>query len=101
MGILFIGLFAEISWNGVANGLLFGHPGQLGWQAVAALAAPAYAFVGTFAILKVLGLVMPLRATAREESVGMDIIAHGEQAYTDGEGAILVTHDVLPEATRP
>jgi Amt family ammonium transporter len=96
-GILFIGLFAQLSWNGVSNGLLFGHPGQLGWQAVAALAAPAYAFVGTFVIIKLLGLVMPLRATAREESLGMDIVAHGEQAYTDGEGAILVTSDPLTD----
>ena len=98
-GILFIGLFAQLSWNGVSNGLLFGHPGQLGWQAVAALAGPAYAFVGTFVIIKLLGLVMPLRATAREESLGMDIVAHGEQAYADGEGAILVTNDPLPDAS--
>jgi Amt family ammonium transporter len=96
-GILFIGFFAEFSWNGVSNGLFFGHAGQLGWQAIAALAGPAYAFVGTFTILKVLGLVMPLRATVREESVGMDIVDHGEQAYTNGEGAILLTHEALAE----
>jgi Amt family ammonium transporter len=97
VGILFIGLFAQLSWNGVANGLVFGHAGQLAWQAIAALAGPAYAFVGTFVIIKLLGLVMPLRATTREESVGMDIVDHGEQAYTDGEGAILLTHDAVPE----
>ena len=44
----------------------------------------------TFAILKVLGLVMPLRATETEEGVGMDIVQHGEEAYATGEGAILV-----------
>ena len=100
-GILFIGFFAQLTWNGVANGLFFGHPGQLGWQAVAALSGPAYAFAGTFAIIKVLALFMPLRASALEESVGMDIVDHGEQAYTDGEGAILVTHEALPEGARP
>ena len=51
---------------------------------------PVYAFAMTFAILKVLGLVMPLRTTEREEAVGMDIVQHGEEAYATGEGAILV-----------
>ena len=39
-GILFIGFFAQLSWNGVSNGLLYGNAGQLGWQAIAALAGP-------------------------------------------------------------
>ena len=44
-------------------------------------------------ILKLVGLVLPLRASARDESLGMDIVQHGEQAYTDGEGAILVRNE--------
>jgi ammonium transporter, Amt family len=36
---------------------------------------------------------MPLRATAREEAIGMDVIQHGEEAYVTGEGAILVAHE--------
>jgi ammonium transporter, Amt family len=92
-GILFIGVFAQHSWNRVSNGLLYGHPGQLGWQAVAALVAPAYAFAGTFVILRVLELVMPLRASPRDQALGMDIVQHGEEAYTTGEGAILVGPD--------
>jgi Amt family ammonium transporter len=93
-GILFIGLAAQTSWNGVADGALYGDLGQLGEQLVAVLAAPAYAFAATFALLKLIGLVMPLRATAREEALGMDLVAHGEEAYATGEGAILVE---LPE----
>jgi Amt family ammonium transporter len=42
----------------------------------------------------VIGLVMPLRASDREQSQGMDVAQHGEEAYTSGEGAILVAHDV-------
>jgi Amt family ammonium transporter len=90
-GILFIGFFAQHAWNGVSNGLFFGHPGQLGWQALAALVGPAYAFVATYLILRLLALVMPLRVGDRAEAVGMDVIQHGEEAYTSGEGAILVT----------
>jgi Amt family ammonium transporter len=92
-GILFIGFFAQRSWDGISNGLLYGHPGQLGWQALAALAAPAYAFVGTAVILRVMGLVMPLRVLEREEAIGMDVVEHGEEAYAAGEGAILIAHD--------
>ena len=95
-GILFIGFFAQQSWNGVADGLLFGDAAQLGHQVLAVLVTPVYAFAMTFAILRVLALVMPLRATAREEAIGMDVIQHGEEAYATGEGAILVAHEESP-----
>jgi len=96
-GILFIGFFAQTRWNGVSDGLLYGDAAQLGWQALAALVTPLYAFAMTFAILKLISLVMPLRATAREEALGMDIVQHGEEAYVTGEGAILVRGDVRPD----
>ena len=56
-GILFIGFFAQESWNGVADGLLYGDAGQLGWQVLAVLAAPAYAFAMTFVLLRCSALV--------------------------------------------
>jgi Amt family ammonium transporter len=93
-GILFLGLVAQIGWNGVADGLFYGDAGQFWSQALAALVTPAYAFVGTFLLLKLVGAVMPLRATAHDEAVGMDVVYHGEEAYASGEGAILV----VPEA---
>jgi Amt family ammonium transporter len=97
-GILFIGFFAQHSWNGVSDGLLYGHPRQLLWQFIPVLVAPTYAFLATFAILKGLGLVMPLRATERDQALGMDIVQHGEEAYTSGEGAILVASESAAEA---
>jgi Amt family ammonium transporter len=33
---------------------------------------------------------MPLRVGEQAEAVGMDVAQHGEEAYTSGEGAILV-----------
>jgi Amt family ammonium transporter len=89
-GILFIGLFAQKGWNGVADGLFYGHAAQLGHQAVAAIAAPAYAFTATFVLLKLIALVTPLRVLEGEEAMGLDIISHGEEAYATGEGAILI-----------
>jgi len=93
-GILFIGFFANVDWNGVSDGLFYGNADQLLWQAIAAVAAPVYAFGMTFALLKILGAIMPLRATEREEAMGMDVVYHGEEAYATGEGAILV----MPES---
>jgi Amt family ammonium transporter len=89
-GILFIGLFAQVAWNGVSDGLLYGNAAQLADQAIAVLAAPTYAFAATFVLLKLIGLFSPLRVTEREEAIGMDIVSHGEEAYATGEGAILV-----------
>jgi Amt family ammonium transporter len=93
-GILFIGFFAQLDWNGVSDGLFYGDAGQLGWQALAAIAGPAYAFGMTYVLLRIIGSVTPLRSTEREEALGMDVTYHGEEAYASGEGAILVT----PEA---
>jgi len=90
-GILFIGFFAQIAWNGISNGWVYGNLSQLGDQALAAIVAPVYAFGMTFLLLKLLGLVMSLRGSEREEALGMDVTYHGEEAYATGEGAILVS----------
>jgi ammonium transporter, Amt family len=92
-GILFIGFFAQENWNALSDGLLYGNAEQLKWQALAALATPVYAFVMTYVLLKLVGLVIPLRATEHDESIGMDVTQHGEEAYASGEGAILVSPD--------
>ena len=47
-----------------------------------------------------IGAVTPLRASDREEAQGMDIVQHGEEAYTTGEGAILVIPDGRRERSR-
>jgi Amt family ammonium transporter len=96
-GIVFIGFFAEMNWNGVADGLFYGDGGQLVSQLVAAVAAPVYAFVATYALLRVIGAVMPLRGPDDHEAVGMDIIHHGEEAYATGEGALLIGAELTPK----
>jgi len=95
-GILVLGLVAQAGWNGVADGLFYGDAGQFWSQALAAAVTPAYAFIATFILLKLVGAVMPLRASEHDEAVGMDVVYHGEEAYPSGEGAILVT----PESER-
>jgi ammonium transporter, Amt family len=97
VGILFIGLVAQKSWNGVSDGLFYGNPGQLLDQVTAAVAGPIYAFAATYVLLRLVALVMPLRASEHDEAIGMDIVFHGEEAYASGEGAILITTDAIPE----
>ena len=94
VGALLTGVFSQKAWSGISDGLLFGNPRQLAVQAAAVVAAAAYSAVGTFAVLKVIGLLTPLRTSSREEGLGLDVSEHGEEAYSHGEGAILV----LPEA---
>ena len=81
VGALLTGVFADRSLNGIADGLLYGNPGQLGIQATAIVAAIVYSGVMTFILLKVIGLIVPLRATAADESTGLDLTHHGEEAY--------------------
>jgi Amt family ammonium transporter len=87
VGALLTGVFAQKSFNGVADGLLFGNPGQLGIQAVAVGSAVLYSGVMSFILLKLVGLVFPLRASDNDESVGLDVTMHGEEAYVHAGGS--------------
>ncbi|MFL5818076.1 MAG: ammonium transporter [Conexibacter sp.] len=101
VGIVFIGLVAQVGWNGISDGLLYGNAKQLLWQGLAAVATPAYAFGMTYALLKLMGALMPLRTSEHEEAIGMDVTQHGEEAYASGEGAILVTTEAGLDGPRP
>jgi Amt family ammonium transporter len=96
VGALLTGLLAQRDWSGVADGALFGNPRQLGVQVLAALAALAFSAGATFVLLKLIALVTPLRASARDEGLGLDVSQHGEEAYAREEGAILLLPDPAP-----
>jgi Amt family ammonium transporter len=81
VGALMTGVFAEKSINGVFDGAIAGNPGQVLIQGTAVLAAMVYSGVASFVLLKLISVVMPLRAAKSEEVEGLDIIAHGEEAY--------------------
>jgi ammonium transporter, Amt family len=82
VGALLTGVFAQKSINSAGdNGLLFGNPAQLWEQFVGVAATYIFAALGTFVILKVLGLLMNLRVESQVEEEGLDIGEHGEEAY--------------------
>src|SRR5438132_9358490 len=91
VGALLTGVLAQKLWNGGAgNGALFGDVRQLGIQTIAILATILYSAVATLIIMKVVSLVTNLRAETRDEGMGLDFSQHGEEAYSRGEGAILL-----------
>jgi Amt family ammonium transporter len=91
VGGLMVGLIADpkmiqyLNPNFAVKGLFYGHPRQLLVQAGAAGWVIVWSAVMTFVILKVIGLLMPLRMS-EEELVEGDIAVHGEQVYTDLPG---------------
>ena len=93
VGALLTGVFASKALNGVFDGALYGNPQQVLWQATAVGAAMLYSGIVSFILLKVIGLVMPLRATVSEESEGLDVSAHGEEAYMHVGGSAAVMRE--------
>ena len=89
-GAILTGVFASAAWSGGPNGLLGGHPMQVVTQISSVLIVLLYSGAATFGILKLLAVVMPLRVSDRHEKLGLDVSDHGEEAYTHGDGAILV-----------
>ena len=101
VGALLTGVFANKALNGLADGALFGNPAQLGVQATAIAAAIVYSGVMSFILLKAISLVLPLRATASDESTGLDISAHGEEAYLHSDGGGRSNVSMMTESAPP
>jgi Amt family ammonium transporter len=78
VGSLLLGLFAEKGFGGLFAG---GGSRLLGNQALAVLATLVYSFVVSFAIAKVIDLVMGMRVEPDDEAQGLDLSQHAETAY--------------------
>lgn len=89
-GAILTGVFADSVWSGGPSGMLSGNGAQVLTQLYSVGAVLAYSGIATFVILKAIALVMPLRSAGRVEGVGLDVTDHGEEAYTAGDGAILI-----------
>jgi Amt family ammonium transporter len=93
VGALLTGVFAERSLNGLFDGAIAGNPGQVLIQGAAVLTAMVYSGGMSFILLKLIGLVIPLRASSAEEMEGLDISAHGEEAYMQIGGSSAVRYE--------
>jgi Amt family ammonium transporter len=83
VGMLVTGLLAQKVINaGGNNGLFFGNAGLFGAQTVATGAVVVYSILMTFALLKIIDLVLGLRVNDEDELIGLDHTQHKESAYT-------------------
>jgi Amt family ammonium transporter len=83
IGILATGVFASKAVNPAGeDGLLFGHPGQLGIQGLTVAVTVVFSLVGTWAILKLIDRAVGLRVSSEEEALGLDLSQHNERAYS-------------------
>jgi ammonium transporter, Amt family len=82
-GALATGLFASKAINPAgADGLFFGNPKQFVIQAIAVGVTVVYSFVVSYIIYKIIDLVIKVRVTAKDETIGLDLTQHHENAYT-------------------
>jgi len=80
VGMLMTGIFATKSVNSLgAEGLAYGETELFVKHVVALVAVSAFAFIGSFILLKVTDLISPLRVTAEEELAGLDASQHDEE----------------------
>ncbi|MGI9031679.1 MAG: ammonium transporter [Ilumatobacteraceae bacterium] len=91
VGSLLIGLFANPEFFGGTfdEGLFHGGGlGLLGEQLLANVSAIVWSFVVTFAILKVLDVIMGIRVDQETEFTGLDLEEHAETAYHGGNATM-------------
>ena len=82
VGAILTAVFADLSVNAAGkDGVLKGNFSELGVELIAIAVTYVIAGVGTFAILKLLAMFMPLRAKEEAEYEGLDINEHGEEGY--------------------
>jgi Amt family ammonium transporter len=81
-GGLLVGIFANnaMAETTLAGTISGGGLHLLGWQALTALWVIVFSSIGTFILLKLVGLVVPLRMTDEEMEIG-DIAVHGHEVY--------------------
>ena len=91
VGALLTGVFADPTLNSAGTGLLHGNPGQVLVQAMAVLTAIVYSGGMSYVLLKLIGLITPLRVEPSDETEGLDITQHGEEAYLNLDGAMLLS----------
>ena len=82
IGALLTGLLATPAIQAAYSGVFYGNPHQFIVQLIAVSSTIVYSGVGTFVLFIVVDKLFGLRATDKQEAIGMDEAMHGETAYT-------------------
>jgi Amt family ammonium transporter len=82
LGTFATGLFASTAINTAGpNGLFFGNPALVAAQLIGIVVVAAFAFVGSYVLLRVINVFTPVRVSPKEEDAGLDMSQFGEAAY--------------------
>ena len=100
VGALLTGVLAQASWGLPRTGSSSATRVSSSYSSSPASRPSPGAAGVTFVLLKAIGAVRPLKATAGEEGIGLDFSQHGEEAYTTGEGALLLLRESVPVSPR-
>lgn len=98
------GIFATSTINpDITGGLVDGNAALLIAEIISILAVTAYSAIVSFVILKLISLVMPVRASEEEEEDGLDYSLHGETAYgsVSAAGLAVGAHDAVAIPATP
>jgi len=80
LGLLLTAVFSSVAGGlGLPEGQTMG--GQFVVQLTGALATVAWCAVATFVLLKLIGVIVPLRAAEDDERQGLDLTQHEERGY--------------------
>lgn len=81
VGMILTGVFAHPHINSIVTtkGLIFGETGLFLAHFVALIAVSAFAFGGSWMLLKITNMISPLRVSVDEEAEGLDWSQHGEK----------------------
>jgi Amt family ammonium transporter len=82
VGMLLTGVFANQHVNALnttGNGLFFGETHLFLVQLVALVGVSIFSFFGSLLLLKITDMISPLRVSAADEVLGLDISQHGEK----------------------
>lgn len=82
VGMILTGVFANQNVNAAnttGNGLFYGETNLFVIHLIALVGVSAFAFFGSFLLLKITDAIIPLRVTPEEEQSGLDISQHEEE----------------------
>jgi len=81
LGTILAAVFVSAAYGGAGYAEGMGLTSQLGVQVLGVVVTGAYAAIVSYILLKLIGLVTPLRADEDVEQQGLDIVQHGETGY--------------------
>jgi len=97
LGIVMLGIFATRAYNPAgADGLLSGDPTFLLKQVVAVTFSSVWAFIFTYAMLRIIDAFTTVKVSEMSEEIGLDESIHGEHAYEDVFHVADLVHSATP-----